>query len=302
MTPVLTLGPVFFNWPPEKLRDFYVRIADEAPVDIVHIGEVVCFKRMPFFAPHLPEVVERLKAGGKEVVLSTQALIADEREMAAARELAASADLPIEINDLSLARLVAGRPHVVGPFVNVYNEGTLYYLARRGAVRVCLPPELPAASLAALAGLSAVPLEVLVFGRVPLAISARCYHARAHGLHKDGCQFVCGLDPDGLPVQTLDRESFLAVNGTQTLSHTCLNLAGELASLCDMGIRSFRLSPQDCDMVAVAHAFRDVADRRLAPDEATDVLAALVPAMPFSNGFFHGSEGLRFLRPAAPGD
>jgi collagenase-like PrtC family protease len=122
---------------------------------------------------------------------------------------------------------------------------------------------------------------------------------KAHGLHKDGCQFVCGLDPDGLPVQTLDTESFLAVNGTQTLSHTCLNLAGEIESLCDMGIMWFRLSPQDCDMVAVAHAFRDVADRRIAPSEAEDVLAALVPTMPFSNGFFHGAEGLRFLRPAA---
>ena len=39
-----------------------------------------------------------------------------------------------------------------GPFVNVYNEGTLAYLARRGAVRVTLPFELPATALRALAG------------------------------------------------------------------------------------------------------------------------------------------------------
>ena len=31
----LTLGPVLFNWAPEKWRDFYLRIADEAPVDSV---------------------------------------------------------------------------------------------------------------------------------------------------------------------------------------------------------------------------------------------------------------------------
>ena len=29
----LTLGPVLFNWEPERWRDFYFRIADEAPVD-----------------------------------------------------------------------------------------------------------------------------------------------------------------------------------------------------------------------------------------------------------------------------
>ena len=30
----LTLGPVLFNWEPERWRDFYFRIADEAPVEI----------------------------------------------------------------------------------------------------------------------------------------------------------------------------------------------------------------------------------------------------------------------------
>ncbi|HUI94161.1 MAG TPA: U32 family peptidase, partial [Xanthobacteraceae bacterium] len=36
----LTLGPVLFNWPADRWRDFYVRIADEAPVDRVCVGEV----------------------------------------------------------------------------------------------------------------------------------------------------------------------------------------------------------------------------------------------------------------------
>jgi collagenase-like PrtC family protease len=44
----LTLGPLLFNWPAERWRDFYARIADEAPVDRVVLGEVVCSKRQPF--------------------------------------------------------------------------------------------------------------------------------------------------------------------------------------------------------------------------------------------------------------
>ncbi|TGS06486.1 U32 family peptidase, partial [Mesorhizobium sp. M4B.F.Ca.ET.190.01.1.1] len=88
----------------------------------------------------------------------------------------------------------------------------------------------------------------------------------------DNCQFVCGDDPDGLPVRTLDRQSFLALNGVQTVSHTCQSLLGELQDLAAAGISRFRLSPQDCDMVAVAQIHHDVlAGRR----EAEDGLARL---------------------------
>jgi len=40
----LTLGPLLFNWNPEQRRDFYARIADEAPVDCVYLGEVILLK------------------------------------------------------------------------------------------------------------------------------------------------------------------------------------------------------------------------------------------------------------------
>ena len=98
----LTLGPVLFNWKPEALRDFYFRMADEAAVDTVHVGEVVCSKRTPFFEPFIPEIIELLTAAGKEVVLSSLALIMTDRELAAARDLAA-ADL--ERDDIGLMGL-----------------------------------------------------------------------------------------------------------------------------------------------------------------------------------------------------
>ncbi|HEC14813.1 MAG TPA: U32 family peptidase, partial [Rhodospirillales bacterium] len=89
----LTLGPVLFKWSPEDLRDFYFRIADEADVDSVCIGEVVCSKRTSFFQPYLAEAIERLRKGGKEVVLSTLALIPSESDEDRVRdEVAAVAD------------------------------------------------------------------------------------------------------------------------------------------------------------------------------------------------------------------
>jgi collagenase-like PrtC family protease len=286
----LTLGPVLFNWSAERWRDFYFSVAEEASVDCVYLGEVVCSKRAPFFAPVLEDVVARLEAGGKQVVFSTLALITNAREAQAARELCEDETLLVEANDPSALGYLQGRPHVVGPYVNVYNEDTLLYLAGGGARRVCLPVELPATSLASLgrAAQGHVDLEVQAFGRLPLALSARCYHARAHGLHKDNCRFVCAEDPDGLPLKTLSDQPFLAVNGIQTLSHAYVNLIDELNDLQDMGIAAFRLSPHDCDMVGVAGAFRDLLDRHIDADEGMARLSRIVPQAHYSKSFFDG--------------
>jgi len=186
-------------------------------------------------------------------------------------------------------RMLGGRPHVIGPFVNVYNEGTLSYLKERGAVRAVLPAELPRDAASALAErANGVEIELQAFGRLPLALSARCYHARAHGLHKDGCQYVCGLDGDGMAVETLDGEGFLAVNGTQTLSITARSLLPELPPLSRAGADIFRLWPHTVDMVVVATLFRDVLDGRTEPAAAEDRLAAAVPFAALSRALFEG--------------
>jgi collagenase-like PrtC family protease len=152
----LTLGPVFFNWSGDRLRDFYYRIADEAPVDSVSLGEVVCCKRTALTRSQLDTICRRLQSAGKQVVQATPALVTSERERALVRDLIDDAgDRLVEANDVGALALLAGRPHAVGPFVNVYNEGTLDLLSRRGTMRVTLPVELPSASLAALAGAAA---------------------------------------------------------------------------------------------------------------------------------------------------
>lgn len=295
MTKSLSLGPVLFHWDAKAKRDFYFRIADETCFDIVYVGEVVCSKRTSFFAPYLPEVIERLQRGGKQVIFSTLALIMSEPEMAQIKELAKNTDLLIEANDIGTTALLAGCPHMIGPFVNVYNEGTLEYLASQGAIRISLPWELTSVSLTALAKFTNVELEVQVFGRVPLAISARCYHARAHGLHKSNCQFVCADHKNGMNVETLDGEDFLAINGCQTLSHTVNNLIGELDGLQSMGINAFRVWPHAIDMGVVGQAFRDVLDGVKSAPEARKELGEQISFAPFANGFYHGEEGAVYV-------
>lgn len=294
----LTIGPILFHWPAGEKRDFYFRIADEVPVDTVYLGEVICSKRAPFFEGHYPEVAKRLEKAGKRVVFSTlaEAMIRRERKMI--EEICVQPDRAVEANDNAALYHLRGRPHRVGPFMNVYNEGTLAFLAGKGATHFTLPAELPAKALAAMGDAASklgVGLEVQVYGRIPLALSARCYHARAHGRVKDNCQFVCEEDPDGMELKTLDGRPFLAVNGIQTLSHTCLNLAHEIGALSETGIGAFRLSPQSGDMVEVARTFRALLDGEIAPDEATALLDGSGLDAPFSNGFYHRREGHRWV-------
>ena len=143
----LSLGPVLYNWAPERWRDFYFRIADEAPVDVVSVGEIVCSKRSPFFADHIPAVVERLQSAGKEVLLGSLILVSLRRERRQTEELASAEGALVEVNDLTCLRTLAGRAHAIGPFVNIYNEASAAFHDAHGARRICLPPELPLASL-----------------------------------------------------------------------------------------------------------------------------------------------------------
>jgi len=290
----LTLGPVLFNWAPEVWRDFYFRIADEAPVATVYIGEAICSKRAPLFEPHLAEVSERLTKAGKTVVYSTLTEVMSKLDRDLVESVCAADNALVEANDGSALFYLRGRAHHIGPYVNAYNERTLTVLARNGARSVCMPPEMPSTAIAVLAGEAAkldVALEVQVFGRIGLALSARCYHARAHGRTKDSCRFVCEEDPDGMPLRTVENASFLTVNGIQTLSHDYLNLIGEMTELEAIGAHRFRLSPHSCDMVEVADTYRAVLDGRLEAAEATERLSALKLGAPFSNGFYYGKAG-----------
>ena len=143
----LTLGPVLFNWQPERWRDFYFRIADEAPVTAVYLGEVICFKRAPLFDDYRDAVAARLAAAGKTVVRSTLAEVMSKQERQLVEDVCAEATAPVEANDGSALLRLRGRPHHVGPFINVYNERTLAVLAGNGACNVCLPPEMPASAI-----------------------------------------------------------------------------------------------------------------------------------------------------------
>lgn len=289
----LTIGPIPFFWPADRLVAFYDRLS-EAPVDRVVLGEQVCSKRLPFYEDRLPELAERLTAAGKEVVMTGLGLITLPRERKAARRLA-EAGMEVEINDFTaLTYLPKGTAFSVGPLVNVYNESTLEWLAERGARRISLPPELPLASVEVLAGAAArlgVIVEVWAHGRAPLAIAGRCYHARLHGRTKDDCQFACEEDPDGLVVDTIDGTPLLAMNGVQTLSAAHVSAVHQLEALEAAGVGALRLSPQSEGFAELTRIWRDRLQTRLDGESAEAAIRALYPAIELADGYLAGDKG-----------
>ncbi|WJS86915.1 U32 family peptidase [Paracoccus sp. TOH] len=289
----LTIGPIAFFWNAETVRGFYRTLA-ASPARRVVIGEWVCSKRLPFWQQEIPGAVECLRTAGKEVALSTLSLITLRRERRQTEELFATG-LPVEIADLgALKHLPEGMPFQVGPLVNVYNEGTLEWLARKGATRICLPPELPLASVARLAAAGAaagLAVEVWGHGRAPLAISGRCYHARLHDRAKDSCQFICGDDPDGRDVETLEGVPFLTVNGVQTLGHAHTTAAGQIDELREAGVTALRLSPQTGDFAGLVGLYHRIAQGGTPRPEALAGLRRLMPEAALADGFLAGTPG-----------
>lgn len=294
MNTELTIGPILFHWPAEKKRDFYFRIADEAPVETVYLGEVICSKRSPFFEQHYDEVAERLIKNGKKPVFCSLAEVMIPRERKMTQGLSEMEDFEVEANDAAALYNLRGKPHRVGQYFNVYNEETMAYLASNGTTHVTVPSELPKNALAVLGKKAKelqIGLETQVYGRTGLALSARCYHARAHGRVKDNCQFVCEEDPDGMELKTLEGRSFLAVNGIQTLSHSCLNLIQELPEMQEIGVTHFRLSPHTVDMVEVAKIFHAVLNQDYTVQEGLHKLDGVGFGDIFSNGFYYKDRG-----------
>ncbi len=289
----VTLGPLLFNWPADRTADFYARIAGETAVDRVYLGEVVCGKREPLLAKVLVAAAETLKRAGKTVVWSTLALPTTPRDRRTVKSVATGPGL-VEINDMSgLIHRPPGAPFVAGPLLNIYNEDAARELVERGCVRLCANAELPLSALEVISRANpGLEIELFAFGRLQLALSGRCYHARAEGLHKDTCVFVCDRDRDGMAVGTLDGEPFLAINGVQTLSHGVQLSDASLDDLRSAGVTALRLSPHSTDMVRVIAAFRQFADHRITPGELAEIVQDLGLPGPLVSGYLHGQPGV----------
>jgi collagenase-like PrtC family protease len=288
----LSLGPIQYHWTREKMLDFY-RTVETTAVDIVYLGETVCSKRRSFRYQDWIEVAERLQFAGKEVVLSTLALLEANSELGYVRKLCNNGKFTIEANDMSAVQMLAGKTRFIGgASLNIYNPGALSKLVGLGMTRWVLPIELSKSSLAGfpIETLAGIENEVLGWGRLPLAYSARCYTARAHKVPKDACEYCCIDYPDGLMLSTREDERFLIINGTQTQSAKVQSLVHNLHDpASDLDI--LRISPQSEGTERVISLLDQVrAGARTAKDVSHEL--ELFAPVGFCDGYWHGRAGM----------
>ncbi|WP_292806961.1 hypothetical protein [Methylotenera sp.] len=127
----ISLGPILYYWARQNVLDFYEQVISW-PVDIVYLGEVVCSRRHEMRFDDWLDVASKLSAAGKEVVLSTQALLESESDLKMLRRLTGNGLFCIEANDMGAVRLATGKPFVVGTHINTYNGERSQYLQSKG--------------------------------------------------------------------------------------------------------------------------------------------------------------------------
>ena len=289
----LSLGPVPYYWARDDLFAFYAAAA-ESPAKIIYLGETLCAKRRSFRLEDWMEVSTRLADAGKEVVLSSLALIEAESDLKTLRRLCDNGRFMVEANDMNAVQLLSGKvPFVAGPFVNIYNPRALDLLARQGLQRWVLPVELSRDTLAAMQETrpEGVETEVMAYGRLPLALSARCFTARHHNLPKDDCQYRCLDYPDGLLLRTQEREPFLVLNGIQAQSARTYSLVEELQDMETLKVDVLRIMPQSRGTLRILQHFDDVIAGRRDGIAVQDELTSLMPVGP-CDGYWKGRPGI----------
>lgn len=291
----ISVGPIYFYWPKQRVIDFYKKIAN-SKADIVYLGEVVCSKRKELRFEDWLNIASELEASGKEVVLSTLTLLEADSELRRMGRVSQESKYMIEANDFAAISLASkeSKGFIVGPSVNVYNANSLNFLKSKGMKRWCFPVELSKNTLQDMIVHKDDDLEVEVFafGKLPLAFSARCFTARAYDLDKDDCQYKCIMHSDGMLLSTKEDEEFLTINGIQTMSNDTFNLINQIDDMRNIGVDVVRISPQSKNTDKIVNTFKDLSLNNINKDNAKKQLDNLSSSA-FCDGYWFESPGMK---------
>ncbi|GEK14116.1 U32 family peptidase [Aliivibrio fischeri] len=284
------LGPLLYFWSKENVESFYQQ-ATNSEADIIYLGESVCSKRREMKPKDWFAIAKDISDSGKQVVLSTMALLEAPSEVNVMKKYIDNGDFIIEANDVSAIQLASESkvPFVVGPAVNCYNAQTLNLFLKQGMTRWCMPIELSREWLQnvltqcdELGIRNKFETEVFSYGYLPLAYSARCFTARAENKPKDECETCCIKYPTGITVNSQEGQEVFTLNGIQTQSGYCYNLINDLPSMSNL-VDVVRLSPLSVETFDEVSKFK--------ANETGSEKFALKDAR-HCNGYWHNIAGL----------
>ncbi|MEA9392922.1 U32 family peptidase [Acerihabitans sp. TG2] len=257
------LGPVLYYWSKPDIETFY-QLACGSSADIVYLGETVCSKRRALKTGDWLELAKAVAQSGKQVVISTLALIQAPSELIELKRYLDNGEFLLEANDMGIVQMAFEQrlPFVAGPALNCYNAYTLRILHQQGMVRWCMPVELSREWLGhiltqceELGFRGQFEVELFSYGHLPLAYSARCFTARSENRSKDECETCCIKYPQGRDVFSQEQQKVFVLNGIQTQSGYCYNLINEQPSMRGL-VDIVRLSPQGPDTLSMLEQFR----------------------------------------------
>ncbi len=285
-----SLGPLLYFWSKKEVETFYHdAVTNEA--DIVYLGETVCSKRREMRFNDWMAIAKDLASNGKQVVLSTMALLEAPSEVKTIQTYVDNGEFIIEANDFSAVQLANEKklPFVAGPALNLYNAQALQILIEKGMMRWCMPVELSREWLVKiltqaeqLGFKEKFEVEVFSYGHLPLAYSARCFSARAENKPKDKCETCCINYPQGLMVKSQEQQEIFNLNGIQTQSGYCYDLSRDLDNMKGL-VDIVRISPMDKQTHQVIAQFK----QRETGSQPTEHRC---------NGYWHNIEGIHLVQ------
>ncbi|WP_394129558.1 U32 family peptidase [Shewanella maritima] len=286
----ISLAPLSYCWDKQTVQDFYQAVAD-SKINTVYLGETVCSRRRELKFNDYLEIASTLKSKGKNVVLSTMALIEAQSELTELSRYIDNGEFMIEANDMAAVHLAsqANIPFVCGPTINNYNRASLDILHKKGMQRFVMPFELSQQWLSkVIADKPDFEVEVYGHGYIPLAHSARCFTAKHYDLSKDNCKTICQQHPKGLLAQTQEKQPLLRLNGIQTQSAAKVNLIAQIPKMQQMGVDYWRLSVSSIDDITLANQIIRT------QHQTTDLqqLAAQLSDSSECNGYWFGDAGM----------
>lgn len=289
-----SLGNILYFWPKAQVEAFYQQ-AVKSQADIIYLGESVCSKRRELRAKEWLSLAKEVADSGKQVVLSTMALLEAPSELSVLKKYCDNGDFLVEANDVGAINYLSENklPFVCGQPINAYNGYSLKKLHQLGMSRWVLPAELgrdwlqnTLNELEALGLKNKFEVEVFAYGHLPLAFSARCFTARSENRPKDDCQLCCINYPEGRLMKSQEDESVFVLNGIQTMSGKCYNLQNDLQSMTGL-VDIIRVSPQ------VDGTF-DILDNFIKQYQSDSLNKMPLPEN-HSNGYWHAIAGMSNL-------